>query len=97
MTEEYIKSLGWIKGELVSNRQFYHLGIGTIAVHLYDDSCYLVIGTEIKYDKEFTESGLEAYSDLLEAHKDMWNKPDEYSLKDYFDILNCFKEFYNKL
>jgi len=97
MTEEYIKSLGWIKDGLISNRQFYHLGIGTIAVHLYDNSCYLVSGTEIIYDKKFTESGLKTYSDLLDAHRDMFHRPEEYSFKEYLDVMASFKEFYNKL
>ena len=53
MTEEYIESLGWIKGSLLYNRQFYHLGVGTIAVHLYDNTCYIAKnGNSIEYDKK---------------------------------------------
>lgn len=97
MTEEYIKSLNWVKGELINNRQFYHFGIGTIAVHLYDNSCYLVIGTDIIYDKEFTEASLKTYSDLLDVYRDIFNRPEEHSFKEYLDVKASFKEFYNQL
>lgn len=88
MTEEYIESLGWIKGPLLYNRQFYHLGVGIIAVHLYDNTCYIAYGgNNINYDKELNESDLAAYSDLLKTLNDIYQRPEEYSFKEYLDVI----------
>lgn len=88
MTETYIQSLGWIKGPLLYNRQFYYLGVGTIAVHLYDNTCYIAKnGSNIDYLAELNESDLAVYSDLLKTLNEIYQRPEEYSFKEYLDVV----------
>ena len=88
MTETYIQSLGWVKGPLLYNRQFYYLGVGTIAVHLYDNTCYIAKnGNGIEYDKKLDESDLAVYSDLLKTLNDIYRSPEDYSFKEYLDVV----------